>query len=151
MLLVFAGNEFCASFVSTVEPLDATGRSTNPTKSLCDKYVFNTVLTRSKSLVVVAGSPYALLHAENLMGENTTCWKNFLRNCIQNKTLIIPELVEKDANKISQFRQNLESRLFQPDPCQLTQSLQFPSSPPPDQVASKKVLAAPPEDTPGND
>ena len=62
--------------MSTTEPVDAMGNTTNPTKSPCDPFVFNTVITRSKSLVVVVGSPLALLaieeHMKQLYGKGPT-------------------------------------------------------------------------------
>ena len=59
-----AGQEFQAVFMSTTEPIDKDGNTCNPTKSPCDRYVFNTVLTRAKSLVVAVGSPLVLLNTE---------------------------------------------------------------------------------------
>ena len=93
--------------------MDEHGRSDNPTKSLCDNYVFNTVLTRSKSLVVVAGSPHALLRTESLMRKQTSCWKSYIKSCIRNNTFIVPESVEPDDKKRSQFLSNLKTTIFE--------------------------------------
>lgn len=84
--------------MSTIEPVDAEGNTTNPTKSPCDPYIFNTVLTRSKSLVVVVGSPLALLgieeHMVKLYGPKARCWSSYLKLCLEKDTLIIPPEVE---------------------------------------------------------
>ncbi len=97
-------------FVSTIEPLDEQGRSTNPTKSLSDKYVFNTVLTRSRSLVVAAGSPHALLHMEEQM-EGNTCWRSYIQNCVDHGTFIVPQKVEPNGNKINKYLSELKIKL----------------------------------------
>ena len=100
------GREFQALFISTIEPLDASGRSTNPTKSLCDKYVFNTVLSRTKSLVVAVGNPYALLKTEEKMGDYG-CWKTYISHCIDNKTFYIPQTVEPVKRKREHYFESL--------------------------------------------
>ena len=74
--------------------MDQDGKTKNPTKSLCDKYVFNTVLTRSKSLIVAAGSPYLLLKIEKSMKAPKFCWSHFMLHCIENNTFIIPPEIE---------------------------------------------------------
>ena len=63
--LLFTGHEFDAVFISTSEPtvmLDGGLVSpSDPTKSISDRFVFNTVITRSRSLVVAVGNPFLLL------------------------------------------------------------------------------------------
>ena len=90
------GQEFQALFMSTTEPVDETGNTTNPTKSLCDPFIFDTVLTRAKSLVVVVGCPVALLGIEKHMvktyKEKGKCWSTYLKTCLENKTFIIPDV-----------------------------------------------------------
>ena len=87
-----AGQEFQALFMSTAEPVDESGNTTNPTKSPCDPFIFNTVLTRAKSLVVVTGCPYALLDIEDHMvkiyGEKGKCWSNYMETCSENGAFI---------------------------------------------------------------
>ena len=110
LIISYTGNEFRAIFVSTVEALDK-GRSKNPTKSLCDRYVFNTLLTRAKSLVVVAGSPYVLLQTEeNMEEEKKYYWKMFIKSCIDHETFIIPRSVERNENIRSEFVDNLRKK-----------------------------------------
>ena len=109
------GREFRALFMSTTEPVDAKGNTTNPTKSPCDPYVFNTVLTRAKSLVVVVGSPLALLgiekHMIKLYGRKGKCWSLYLKHCIENKTLVIPAALAKTQKEEKSFMARLKSDL----------------------------------------
>ena len=117
MLFVHIGQEFQALFLSTTEPVDSAGNTTNPTKSPCDPYVFNTVLTRSKSLVVVVGNPVALLSIEGHMvtqyGRKAQCWSSFLKLCLENKSFVIPSTVEKNRLIWQEFELRLKVNLFQ--------------------------------------
>jgi len=101
VILYITGEEFQAVFLSTTEPVDSEGNTTNPTKSPCDPYVFNTILTRSRSLVVVVGSPLALLKIEKHMvksyGRKAYCWSSFIRACLEKRTFVIPPVVEPNA------------------------------------------------------
>lgn len=102
-------------FLSTNEPVDAHGNTRNPTKSPCDRYVFNTVLTRAKSLVVVVGSPLVLLNIEKHMIElykdKGRCWSVYLKCCLEKGTFIIPTTVEGNKQKRQQFKAHLAARL----------------------------------------
>ncbi len=95
--------------------MDATGNTTNPTKSPCDPYVFNTVLTRSKSLVVVVGSPLALLgiekHMVKLYGSEGKCWSHYLRHCLEKNTFIIPSSVQPDKKVREEYMLILKAAL----------------------------------------
>ena len=84
------GREFQAIFLSTAEPIDSNGLSMNPTKSPCGQYVFNTVITRAKSLVVCVGNPFILLSVEKRMNNERLVWKDYLRRCLIAKTLHAP-------------------------------------------------------------
>ena len=101
--------------MSTTEPIDETGNTTNPTKSPCDPYVFNTVLTRAKSLVVVVGSPFALLDIENHMiqiyGEKGNCWSTYMKKCLEKGSFIIPDKVMPSQSSKSNYMQELCKRI----------------------------------------
>ena len=120
------GQEFQAVFLSTTEPISEDGNTLNPTKSPCDRYVFNTVLTRAKSLVVVVGSPLVLLNTEThmvkLYGDKGRCWSLYLKSCLENGTLIIPSMVEPDLSTSEKFKEELAHRVGATLPQQIQSS-----------------------------
>jgi len=80
----FVGLEFRAVFISAYEATGTSGAAVNPTKSICDQYVFNTIITRAQSLVVCVGNPFLLLsiesHSKNI---KKCCWKEYLKRCLE--------------------------------------------------------------------
>ena len=84
------GREFQILFLSTSETTAPDASTTNPTKSLCNPFVFNTVITRAQSLVVSVGNPFLLLKTERHMiqryGSKGKCWSTYLQYCLMNKT-----------------------------------------------------------------
>ena len=90
-LVVFhSGEEFSAVFLSTAEPTDSRGAPVDHFKSICNQYVFNTVITRPQSLIFAAGNPFTLLQ----MGSHfeTNCWMEYIRRCIQCQSIIPPTI-----------------------------------------------------------
>ncbi len=75
-------------FLSTSEPTDGYGAPSDQLKSICNEYVFNTIVTRAQSLIFVAGNPFFLLH----MGSHykINCWKEYIRRCIQCQSFEFP-------------------------------------------------------------
>ena len=65
----------------------------NPTKSLCNPYVFNTAITRARSLVVAVGNPFTLLSVEANVAKPKHCWKEFIARCLEHHSFIIPDTV----------------------------------------------------------
>ena len=94
------GKEYHAVFLSTSEQTDDNGFTTNPTKSLCDPYIFNTAITRAQSLVVSVGNPFLLLKMENhddmikRHGNKRKCWTNYIMRCLQNDTITFPDSLD---------------------------------------------------------
>ena len=84
-------------------------QSANPTKSFCNRYVFNTALTRAQSLVVCAGNPFQLLKVEAAMANPVGCWSEYLRRCIDQETFIVPTEVGNRDVVITKLRQMLEN------------------------------------------
>ena len=87
--------------MSTVESLNPSGCPYNPTKSLCSPIVFNTAITRAKSLIVAVGNPYTLMTVEENMvtgaenmGKNKHCWAEYLYHCFERSTIV----ASQDAN-----------------------------------------------------
>ena len=91
--LLYAGREFQAVFLSATEPVHRDGSTRNATRSLSDPYVFNTAVTRARSLVVSVGNPFLLLKMEKRMVQlygnehNAHCWSTYLNLCLQHDTL----------------------------------------------------------------
>ena len=90
-LSVYIGFEFQAIFLSTYESLDENGMPHDTTKSLCNPHVFNTVVSRSRALVVVIGDPLLLLKTEKVMGSEERCWREYLKCCLEHNSLHFPE------------------------------------------------------------
>ena len=86
--------------------------SCDKTKSLCNPYVFNTVVSRSKALVVAVGDPLQLMNTEALMGYKVKCWKEYLKTCIKNETLVFPEEYSNTMKK--KMRKHLNSCIENP-------------------------------------
>ena len=91
------GGEFHAVFLGTIEPTDPSGKTCNPTKSICDQFVFNTVITRARSLVVAVGNPFMLLKMEHHSSKH--CWREYLNLCAMHGTLIVSDCVDSDIVK----------------------------------------------------
>ena len=95
---VRAGEEFRACFISTTEPTWKDGSSRNPTKGICDPYVFNTALTRAQSLVVAMGNPFLLLKMERHMVQKYPRigkgWSTYIRECLARGVLSFSPLLK---------------------------------------------------------
>ena len=90
--MLILGTEFPAIFISTTEPTTESFDSISPTKSMCDRFVFNTTITRSKLLVVAVGNPFLLLKMERNIMENHDfnpeyrTWSPYVKQCIDCET-----------------------------------------------------------------
>ena len=133
MYIIFSGREFRALFLSTFETTKKDGSTRNPTKSIADPYVFNTVITRARSLVVSVGNPYLLLkieeHMERKYGEKGKCWSKYLKRCLDNNTLTFHDSIQVlDAEKqerISQLKKVVDEHIaakYGPDDCKCLSS-----------------------------
>ena len=103
------GREFKALFISTMECVQDGFQSANPTKSFCNRYVFNTALTRAKSLVVCVGNPFQLLEVEAAMSNPVGCWREYFKRCIENDTFIVPTGVGNHESVITRLRQMIHT------------------------------------------
>ena len=103
--------------MSTVESLDSTGCPFNPTKSLCCPSVFNTAITRAKSLIVAVGNPYVLMHTEmKMQGNEHRCWAEYLQRCFKTKTVLAREGI--DIAAIEELQQFVDAKLRESVPVQ---------------------------------
>ena len=59
---------------------------------MCNEYVFNTVITRPQSLIVVAGNPFVLLKMSSHDRFEKDCWREYIRRCIQCQSLLPPPI-----------------------------------------------------------
>ena len=111
---VSTGREFQCVFLSTAEPTTPEGGSKNPTKTPCSQYVFNTALTRAKSLVVCAGNPFLLMKIEEKLGDanERSCWKEFLQCCFEYETLHVPPSLKLTNEERVRKLRKLEQQLF---------------------------------------
>ena len=94
------GLEFRVVFLSTHEPreYEDSGKllpCLDPGGTVANKRVFNTMITRAKSLFVAIGNPFYLLDAEESLvasGNQTAfCWREFLKTCIDHNSIVYPE------------------------------------------------------------
>jgi len=112
------GREFRALFLSTSEPTDRDGATCNPTKSICDRYVFNTAITRARSLVVAVGNPFMLLRMERHMvqkyGGKGKCWSNYLKLCLDHGTLTVHDSLRVPESDKSRCIQKLKKLIGEP-------------------------------------
>ena len=111
-----AGREFTAVFIGTCEATDEDGIPKNTTKTIINRYVFNTALTRAKYLVVAVGNPLQLLQKEQNMIErypehrNYHCWKEYIRRCIECNSFQLPKDLKKE--EADTFREVLYHKVF---------------------------------------
>ena len=105
------GEEFVAVFLSTAEPTDKGGKPRNVTKSICNEYIFNTVITRARSLVYSAGNPFLLQHMGTHFKIN--CWQEYIQRCIQCQTLLLSDVVtEARIQELPWLMEQLSSNVF---------------------------------------
>ena len=158
LIIIILGHEFRALFLSTSEPTDEDGTTCNPTKSICDRYVFNTVITRAQSLVVTVGNPFMLLRMEKHMvrkyGEKGKCWSNYIKFCLDNHTFDFHDSVrvsEAEKSKCIQELRNLVEEhlgMSQCKPKHVTMASPHQPLPGEQPTQSLRRLSTPPTDPP---
>ena len=91
--MLFAGREYRAIFISTLEVTAEDGSTLDPTKSICDQYVFNTVITRAQSLIVCVGNPFLLFSIEkHTPNYKINCWREYVKRCLETSSFqLVPE------------------------------------------------------------
>ena len=109
-----AGREFRAIFVSTTEATDENGRCKNPTKSMTDPFVFNTVVTRAQSLVVCVGNPYFLCRLEESTKPGQKHWSTYINYCLDCETFTIhnSSLGQMENERLQNFLNPNTDRYF---------------------------------------
>ena len=124
--ICYSGREFRAIFIGTSEITYTNddpnghmeGEPQNHTKSVSDRYVFNTAITRSQYLVVAVGNPFLLLHIEKCMKvlykqNAVNCWSQFMRQCLECNTFhFTDEAKELDKEEFVSLKETLYKNLF---------------------------------------
>ena len=112
----FPGCEFTAVFLGTCETTDERGVPNNTTKTIINRYIFNTALTRARYLVVAVGNPLQILRKEEEMYKSDPanqcfwCWKEFIKRCIECRSFYLPEKVSPDDRK--EFTEMLYQHIY---------------------------------------
>ena len=88
-------------FLSTVEPTNEQGEPFDPVRSMSNDLVFNTIVTRARSLIYCVGNPFTLCQIGEKYSVN--CWKSYLQRCVQCETLqfALPEKVSPKEAEIA--------------------------------------------------
>ena len=98
------------------ETTDKRGIPNNTTKTIMNRYVFNTALTRAQYLFVAVGNPLQILHREEKMHELDPqshcfpCWKEFIKRCIECKSFYLPDNISTEERK--QFTKIVHQHVF---------------------------------------
>ena len=131
MRAIFAGREFRAIFISTLEVTKEDGSTLNPTKSICDQYVFNTIITRAQSLIVCVGNPFLLFSIEKYSSNHkdqdqvVLCWREYVKRCLEASSLrLAPQCYETSESIL----QGNISKLYEETFGDLQESLDSPCS-----------------------
>ena len=104
-----------------LEPLKDGENKEYLTKSLFNKFVFNTAITRAKSLVVAVGKPLELLDFEDkhLNAEDEIkCWHEYLHLCLVRhtvKNLSQPQINEEVIKRLTahkRYYNNIEALII---------------------------------------
>ena len=126
ILFIYVGREFRAIFISTLEVTNEDGSTRNPTKSICNQYTFNTIITRAQSLIVCVGNPFLLFsveqHAPKYENREAPiyCWREYVKRCLEaNSFHLAQECRDSSSEKsISELQnevfENLQKSLDSP-------------------------------------
>ena len=108
------GKEYRVVIISTSEPTQKDGLPLSMTDSISVPQVFNTVVSRARSLVVAVGNPLTLLVKENrIFGDSGGFWRSYLKLCMDNNTFQSDHMMKKAPHVHSIFIQALKSMLLE--------------------------------------
>lgn len=96
-------------FLSTVEPTDEDGNPHDPVRSISNELVFNTIMTRARSLIYCVGNPFVLCK----LGEKyeANCWFAYLQRCVQCETLQFALSPRSSVNKVEAAKE-IKEKVF---------------------------------------
>ncbi len=98
--LLFIGQEFDVLILSTVESVHIDGRPFDPLKSFAHPAVFNTAITRARSLIVAVGNPFTLRNCERAIQGSSRCWDLFISTCEKNATFFSKQPAAAGSNVV---------------------------------------------------
>ena len=108
------GREFEAVFVCTAEPVNKDYSPSDPVKSMCDRYMCNTIITRPKSLLVAVGNPFRLRKIEQKMAEeNPVCWSEYIYQCWERDSLLLSATLRENIGACKKQLDELKELMFQ--------------------------------------
>ena len=105
------GEEFSAVFLSTTEPTDEHGDPYDPVRSISNELVFNTIMTRARSLIYCVGNPFILCELGDKYKVN--CWSAYLQRCVQCETLqfALPN-VRGNKDRVEAAAKEIQNQVF---------------------------------------
>ena len=107
------GREFDAIFVCTAQPVNQDYSPFDPVKSMCDPFMFNTIVTRPKSLLVAIGNPFRLRKIEQKTPTPPACWSEYLYQCWEGGTLFLSAQLKQDLGACKRPLGELQGMMFQ--------------------------------------
>lgn len=114
--MIHLGREFRAVFIGTSDITSEDGSPLNPTKTVFDPFIFNTAITRSKSLVVAVGNPFLILSVEKQMekthGTKAKCWSQFMKQCLECNTFHFSSKLNESIISKEECSTHLHDLLF---------------------------------------
>ena len=106
--------------------MDENCATRDTVKSLCDQYVFNTVITRARSLVMAFGNPFRLMEIERHLANVrdvpdsqgkfmpvTKCWQTFFYHCLQCSSLVLSDDLNLQRQESRQLALEQNTRLLE--------------------------------------
>lgn len=97
-------------FLSTHELTNKDGKPCNTVRSICNEYVFNTVITRSRSLLFAVGNPFLLLKMCSHFKVN--CWAEYIQRCILCQSFCLLEAPESKEEDLPQMMSTLTKEVL---------------------------------------
>ena len=121
MFIFPVGREFDAIFVCTAQPVNQDYSPFDPVKSICDPFMFNTIITRPKSLLVAIGNPLRLrkieqmIHSGKIKQKTPTppsCWSEYLYQCWEGGSLQLSAKLREGPGACKKELGELEKKLM---------------------------------------
>ena len=105
----------------TAQPVNQDYSPFDPVKSMCDPFMFNTIVTRPKSLLVVIGNPFRLRKIEQIthsgkidqnIQDPPACWSEYLYQCWEGGSLQLSAKLREGPGACKKELGELEKELM---------------------------------------